>query len=552
MTREELVALAETQDKPQNTPEWYSPNDFYGIATALKSYAGVHPGYAIKATIQHGGALSGVWDLDMDYPLPAHICFSHYRCQYNKPHTSKVCKAIGPYIQYVRPHLDEERLEAERKRLGRNLLVFPLHSTHRVVNSFDPDEHFAHVREVARHFDSVRVCLFWKDILTGLAEHYLAAGFEVVSAGHMFNPLFLPRLKSLLSTASVTMSSLYGTYIPYSVAMGVPHYMHRIEFKHLADGELLARDSGVVNPNPYLDQCFGVFGELSFSVTPAQHAFIDELEGIGITLTPEEMRALFEHLEDLHRADASRLALKGTTAARPALPKRVIALGDSMSAAAPGGQGDDAAMGPWPDCLQAMFAANGVAKDFPVQNLASPGQSALILNEAATRFSAHSAHAVVVALSPAEAAPNLFSLHDQQVLSRLSPQGRETLSRLLAAGGGELLAQAGPRLKLMDLKKEVYALLRDLGGKLGPSVYVTTLPAPPDAPAGVREAAQKVNAFVRGLPASFPSVTVVDLDGLLARHGHQDLYDSAAMTLNTKGQVLLAREIMRKIAAHDG
>ncbi len=214
------------------TPELHKSNDWYGHATAFKKYARLKNDYPIKAAIEHGPFFgSFIWPQDLNNSLPAMITFSKKRAKFLEKKTGKKIYSVGPYIHYAKHHLSKKKLEQEKKRLGKNLLVFPVHSTSISGLDYDIEEFCKAIKKLSKQFDTVRVCLYWKDILHEKDKVYKKYGFEVVTAGHVFDSRFLPRLKSIIALSSATMSNSVGTHLGYSVFLKKPHYLYKQKIK---------------------------------------------------------------------------------------------------------------------------------------------------------------------------------------------------------------------------------------------------------------------------------------------------------------------------------
>jgi len=236
------------------TKEYYTPNDFYYHATCFKKYCGYNNNYQLKCSIEHGVYFGDyVWDVDINNNLQGIIFMGNNRIA-TLEKTKKKLFPIGPYIAYADNLLSDYQLEKERKRLGRNLLFFPSHSTHYVMSNYNVVKTLDIIKSYSKYFDTVRICLYWKDILRGYHIAYKENGFECVCAGHMYDKYFLPRLKSIISLSSMTMSSRTGTHVGYCVYMNKPHCIINDEVYFSSDNENEKNNhnlQGIKNKNIY-------------------------------------------------------------------------------------------------------------------------------------------------------------------------------------------------------------------------------------------------------------------------------------------------------------
>lgn len=287
------------------TVEKYIQNDFYGIATVLKKNIGISQDYHLKMSIEHGLYIGGyVWDEDITTPFPAVVTFSNNRKRCLQKKTDKNIYPIGPYIHYANQYFDEEVLRAEKTRLGRSLLIFPAHSTHYNIIDFDHSNLFNMIKEKGKQFDSVRVCLYWKEIIRGIGKLYRQNNIECVSAGHIYDPLFLSRLKSIISLSDVTMSNQIGTHIGYCVFMNKPHILFSEKVK------ISQTDKSMVIPSKHADidelqsdrnEIENAFSTWTQQITPEQQRVVNKFWGLESIRTPDEIASFVKMSEDEYR-----------------------------------------------------------------------------------------------------------------------------------------------------------------------------------------------------------------------------------------------------------
>lgn len=273
------------EDRQLITPEICQQNDFYGHATVIKNYIGWQKDIPLPFVIEHGAYTDNfIWDVDINSPVPAILCGPTRRVSILQSRTAKRVESVGPPLQYVSCLLTEEQISVERKRLGKNLLVFPAHSTHHMSSNYDVLSFIKEIKSVSRAFDSVRVCLYWKDVLRGVDIFYEQAGIECVSAGHIYDPIFLPRLKSLLSIADMTMSNSDGSHVGFSLLMGKPHYLWKQPIEVSAETkQILQRDCADFHGQDELaKQVYGMFSVLNKTISTEQWEFADDYWGIGV------------------------------------------------------------------------------------------------------------------------------------------------------------------------------------------------------------------------------------------------------------------------------
>ncbi len=284
------------------TPEIHKSNDWYGHANALKKYAGADPNYHIKGLIEHGIFFGNyIWTQDHDSNLPIALTFSQKRKDVIEKNSNKKAFAIGPYIHYAKDYLEEEEFNLELKRLGSNLLVFPAHSTSASLTSYEVVDFISQIKKIAKEYRTIRVCLYWRDILLGRHKPYQKAGFECVSAGHIFDPFFLPRLKTIISLATSTMTNTIGTYTGYSIYLNKPHYFYKQELKVIGDKRELENISikEVLNDLKPLQEAFSSFRK---SISSKQFEITKLYFGLDQVKSAGELKKIFKIGEKLYKS----------------------------------------------------------------------------------------------------------------------------------------------------------------------------------------------------------------------------------------------------------
>lgn len=300
MDIKELLTLSE--DRELITPEIHNSNDYYGHATILKNYAKIPINYPIKASIEHGPGLDNhSWQFDIKEKLPTIIAFSKRRFQTLKKETNKAIFSIGPIIQYAQNILSEEEFKKIKDKLGRNLLVMPAHSTHWINATYNVDKFCFIIDNIGKDFDTINICLGWNDVLLGYAEKYIENGFNCVTAGHMYDSLFLSRLKKYILLSDLVLTNDMGSHIGYSIMFDKPVYMYETELKYIFKSEKsLAynkkREKDIIGIR---NKITSLFSKRNDQVTIEQKIFVNEYFGANIYRTPNEIKNIIDISEDI-------------------------------------------------------------------------------------------------------------------------------------------------------------------------------------------------------------------------------------------------------------
>lgn len=290
MNLAELQLLA--QDRPLITVERHKPNDFYGHAAILKQYSGLTAEKPLKVIIQHGIVLTNdIWQVDRDAPFPTFLCASQQTADaYRALRPDKHAYPIGPMMLYVEA--------APPPPKDRCLLVFPAHSSHRVEIRFDTRTFADFVARFGKQFDRVQICLYWKDISADIVSLYESYGFELTTAGHMYDTGFLPRLVSMIAGADYVLTNEVGTHIFYSVLSNKPVWLKRQSIKHLTANEQIYReDVGNFEEHSTFQKLSSLFSVERGDLSAEQQEYVAELTGKAHHRSPEQLRFIFDEAE---------------------------------------------------------------------------------------------------------------------------------------------------------------------------------------------------------------------------------------------------------------
>lgn len=207
-----------------------SENDLYGNAYVLKQHFPVDEYTRIEHGVYFG---EHVPPRNSDTITRTIITFSEYRKKILQQYIDKPIITTGSYIYYANMLLNPTQFASLKSSLGRVLLVFPSHSIAGVHVQFDMQKWIEYIESIRQDFDTVLVCLYFKDV-TQHAEQYQSHGYRIVTAGHIQDYHFLERLKTIISLSDMTVSNNLGTHIGYCVSLGKPHHIFHSQIDYVA------------------------------------------------------------------------------------------------------------------------------------------------------------------------------------------------------------------------------------------------------------------------------------------------------------------------------
>lgn len=187
--------------------------------------------------------------------------------------------AIGPYILGASNFYDKDKLDEIKSKYGKILLVYPCHSFENNNVSYDADYLIEEIGKIRDGFDSVFLCLYWKDIKQSpeLVELYKKAGFYIVCNGHRSDPYFLSRQKDLIQLSDLMLTNGIGTHIGYSVCMKKPVWFVKQPMHYVDDKKKSVEiHKSVIEAEDRIQKAFGDF---SFEITKEQVELVEEYWG---------------------------------------------------------------------------------------------------------------------------------------------------------------------------------------------------------------------------------------------------------------------------------
>ena len=163
------------------------------------------------------------------------VTFGEYRknALLNSGIINKNIITIGPYIKYSNHFKSINELDLISKKLGKTLLVFPLHNSDEVEKDYNENDFINEINRLKEkhNFNSILISMYWLDIKNEKYHIYQKHGFTIVTAGNRSDPFFLSRLKDLIYLSDMTISNDLGTHVGYCICLDKPHYIYRQHIK---------------------------------------------------------------------------------------------------------------------------------------------------------------------------------------------------------------------------------------------------------------------------------------------------------------------------------
>ena len=234
------------KDRPENTVEFFTPNDFYGHASIIKKYCGLPQTIPLPGIVPHGYGLNHdriPWKLELQCALKNFYLWGEEKKKYYENYTDKPIFIIGSPFSYGVKNMEEH--VSNLKRNAEGTVVFPQHSTHHVDVTYKIEEFIQYLKRLPRHMHPINICLYWKDVLNGTAEVFRSKGLTCITAGHIYDPQFIERIIEIISSHKSCVFNKFGTSALYAAAMGLKLYFFQQEISESGEEKFLAKGKGV-------------------------------------------------------------------------------------------------------------------------------------------------------------------------------------------------------------------------------------------------------------------------------------------------------------------
>lgn len=298
VSREKLSIFdyyALSQPIPYYPEEKMRDSNYYGYANAIKEYAGIDK---INAALEHGLYLGDRISTAEGYKTTrAVIAMSQNRVDSFKTHRiDKPIIAIGPYIHYAKPLLNDREFRELKNNLGRVLLIMPVHAAKGTSVDYNHKFLLDFVDTIKHEYDTVMVCIHFRDVLNNprCVSDYEDKGYRVVCAGNEYDSNFVRRLKSIILLSDYVLSNSHGTNTGFCLHLGKPQTI-------IYDKDLVKKHNSYTSEvreirDAQVKEIENAFSEYSHEITDEQRAIIDKYWGISLIKSPNELKEAIENL----------------------------------------------------------------------------------------------------------------------------------------------------------------------------------------------------------------------------------------------------------------
>ncbi len=134
----------------------------------------------------------------------------------------------------------------------------------------------------------------------GRDRPYKDAGFECVTAGHMLDPNFLPRLKSLIEISDLTAANIISSQTGFCIFLKKPHIYIDSNISLKTDRHWKKKINDVFESDEYL-QIVKEFSNLNYKVSPKQKMLIKKYWGTDTIKSKRQLEDIVTQSENIYR-----------------------------------------------------------------------------------------------------------------------------------------------------------------------------------------------------------------------------------------------------------
>ncbi len=189
----------------------------YGIEQIYLEHANLPNLYPFLPGYDHGLSLEDIpsKNTTLNHLSNIYLCWGERVFNNLKILTKKT-----PYISGA-PFVIYKKKNNILKDSSKKTLFFPSHSTDKISQNLNVLDIHKMISEIDAHFKPIDICLHWKDYKRD-KKKYEDFGYNVYTAGKIFSNSFMKNFYNILKNYEYSMSNKLGTYILYSVDLGIP------------------------------------------------------------------------------------------------------------------------------------------------------------------------------------------------------------------------------------------------------------------------------------------------------------------------------------------
>ncbi len=202
-------------------------NTVYSLGYWLKDYGYYPKNWPLYTYMDHGVALyDKIPPHEINNNAPIIFKFSVRQTEaYKKASKKPALTLLNPTIHCRQ----KNKISVSPSASG--TLFFPAHTTELIDDNTAWDTFIDNLENVPEQFKPLHICLHPTDVRKGLDKIFENRGYPVFCAGSAYEDNFAENFYNILKNYRHTMSNLLGSYVFYSVEMGIPFSLYGEEPK---------------------------------------------------------------------------------------------------------------------------------------------------------------------------------------------------------------------------------------------------------------------------------------------------------------------------------
>jgi hypothetical protein len=204
----------------RNPPYWTA--EFYGFGKCIREYGYFPKGWPLMVFTDHSGPsiLKRFTNYDISTSAPVVMFHSPYLVEKWRNEYSKPCYNLySPFVYFRRTR------NITKSIMAKGTLAYPAHTIPELDISSNLSQYISHLKQLPDKFQPVSISLHYHDINKGVHKEFLKQGFRVFTAGNPADYGFVDKFYSILENFKYTTSNIIGSYVFYSVEMGIPFFL---------------------------------------------------------------------------------------------------------------------------------------------------------------------------------------------------------------------------------------------------------------------------------------------------------------------------------------
>ena len=268
-------------------PKRYGISEMYSQGRVIREYSGFPEWLPLCVNMDHGaGDYSHVLKSEIEMDSYAYLAFSRHKRDVFRRCSDKPCYQIPhPFTLYRR--INDVRVD--EKAYG--TISFPAHSSSDIKCNFDVNAYIGVLKTLPVDMQPVSVCLFSLDVLSGMHIPFIEAGIPVYTAGNISDIRFVDRYYDILHRFKYATSNCSGSYVYYSVEMGIPFSIVGEPVAYFNEGNIDWKMGDFDLPETFSKdtECFnGIHRE----ITECQKRVVQDCFDCSEALSGDELRSL--------------------------------------------------------------------------------------------------------------------------------------------------------------------------------------------------------------------------------------------------------------------